>query len=88
MTTIVQKSAAMAGRFGEDGMASAPAAVRSSFRTRSFVDAEQPALLQALRRCSLESEHIRWESLRGTLGRMGYSVVLERGLEHLLPFSG
>lgn len=69
-------------------MAHAPVSSRLARAARSYVDAEQPALLQALRRCSLESEHNRWESLRGTLCSMGYSVVLERGLEHLLPLSG
>jgi hypothetical protein len=60
---------------------------RSTY-SRSFADAEQPVLLRALRRCSLESDHARWESLRGRLSSLGYSVVMVRGVEHLLPLEG
>ena len=60
-------------------------------RTRAnaaFVDAEQPALLRALRRYSRESDYVRWESLRGELTGMGYRVAVVRGVEHLRPLSG
>ncbi len=64
------------------------AVVTRSPYARDFADAEQPALLRDLRRCSLHSDYIRWESLRGRLNSMGYGVVLVRGVEHLVPFGG
>ena len=53
-----------------------------------FLDAEQPALLRALRRCSRESDYQRWEARRRELIALGYRVVLVRGLEHLGPLGG
>lgn len=63
------------------------AAARSRI-SESFVDAEQPALLRSLRRCSRLSDYTRWESLRGELTCMGYRVVTLRGVEHLRPLAG
>jgi hypothetical protein len=58
-----------------------------SAEANGFVDAEQPALLRSLRRCSRRSEYTRWESLRGELDVMGYRVVVVRGVEHLRPLA-
>ena len=55
---------------------------------RAFVDAEQPELLRTLRCCSLRSDHLRWEALRGDLLDLGYTVVIEHGVEHLRPLAG
>jgi hypothetical protein len=64
-------------------------AAASRSRSRfSFNDREQPELLEELRRCAVEGDFIRWESLRGRLSSMGYGVVLVQGVEHLRPISG
>lgn len=56
--------------------------------TTPYADAEQPALLRALRRCSRESDYTRWEALRGELTGLGYRVVVVHGVEHLRPLGG
>ncbi len=57
-------------------------------QAQEFVDAQEPALLQTLRRCSRENDYVRWESIRGDLAAMGYRVVVVRGVEHLRPLAG
>lgn len=53
-----------------------------------LADNEQRALLRALRRCSLQSDYVRWEYLRTELSGLGYRVVLVRGVEHLRRLPG
>jgi hypothetical protein len=64
------------------------ASVSRSLHAEAFADAEEPALLQTLRRCSRQNDYVRWESIRGELTTMGYRVVVVRGIEHLRPLAG